>query len=187
MKLQEISRIAHWSHLYRLNTKLNKSLDPAKPLEKDNKLSGSSGKFYLFDFFPQNNFSSFFPWPSQRYCYCEHQLSTQIVLTNGEHVTHRWYFPPWPSSELVCSSTVGALMDAVKSCDEEENKLTVQTFPLNFLFFNVPTCSVPSRLPITGMLSHTEPRKTKSTITLLSSKVQSELSVCVSVSQLCEF
>lgn len=172
LRLQEMSRLqwmneSHWSRLYRFNTKLNKSLVkmdifshssndlvgnstlPNLPFSgKRQEMTRLSGEihsvFYLCDFFPQNNFSSFFPWPPQRCCYYEHQLSVQIDSTNSKRVTHRWNFPPWPDSELVCSSTVWALMDAVKSLDEDEGrkKKTWQSpnFPSELFFFNVLTC-----------------------------------------------
>lgn len=60
------------------------------------------------------------------------QLSTQIDLTNSEHVSHRWNFPPWRSSELLRSLTVWALMDALMALMKRGKKPDeVQTFPLN--------------------------------------------------------
>ena len=70
------------------------------------------------------------------------QPSAQIDLTNSEHVSHRWNFPPWRNSEALRSSTVWALMDAVMAVMKRGKKPDrVQSFSLNssFLCPHLPT------------------------------------------------
>lgn len=77
------------------------------------------------------------------------QLSTQIDLTNNEHVSHRWNFPPWRRSGPLRSSTVWAVMDAVMTVMRREKNLTKSKLSL-WTFLTVLTCSVPLPSPING-------------------------------------
>lgn len=64
--------------------------------------------FYLFDFIPPNSFSSFSPLCSKSLVNenAVSQLPAQTDVTNGERVSQTSISLLWPSSELICSSTL---------------------------------------------------------------------------------
>ncbi len=90
------------------------------------------------------------------------QLSAGIDLTNSEYVSHSWNFPPWLRSEPLRFLDGVGFDGRSYGCDEEGKNLTRSKRSLWTLLFYVLTCSVCSQLSVTGMLSHTQPRKTES-------------------------